>query len=142
MKRVTILAQGRQKDTQLGALCADYYRRCSRRMTVEEKQVRDLAALKAALPDRGVIVALDERGQQLTSRAFARRLQTWLEGPFPQLVFVIGGADGLDQAVRQRADLVLSLGPMTLAHRLVRVIWAEQLYRAVSIIDGAPYHRD
>lgn len=86
------------------------------------------------------LVALDERGQSLGSRDFADRLARWRdEGT--ALAFAIGGADGLDSAVRDRADLVLSLGALTLPHQLVRVVLIEQLYRGLTILSGHPYHR-
>ena len=142
MKRALILAVGRQKDAELRRLCEDYYRRCSRRLRVEEREVVDLAALGRALPRQDeMLVALDERGRQHSSRGFAALLRGWLEGPEQTVVFVIGGADGLNDELRRRADHLLSLGQMTFAHRLVRLLLAEQLYRAVSILDGAPYHR-
>lgn len=142
MKRCLVLAVGRLKDRHTQKTCADYYRRCSRRLTVEQREVKDLAALTKALPDRGVMVALDERGKGVTSRELAEMLRGWTEGPQPGITFIIGGADGLDVALRARADHLLSLSKMTFAHRLVRLILAEQLYRAVSIIEGSPYHRD
>lgn len=141
MKRVHILAVGRQKERELRRLCEEYYRRCSRRMRVEERELKDVAALRGALPERGPLWVLDERGRQHSSAEFAHLLGQWLEGAAPELTVVIGGAEGLDDATRGRADLLLSLGRMTFAHRLVRLLLAEQLYRAVSILDGAPYHR-
>jgi len=141
VRHAQIFAVGRLKEPLLRHACDDYYRRCHRTVVVEERELRDLAALKAALPDRATLVVLDERGEQLTSRAFAERLRGWIEGASP-LFFVIGGADGLDEEMRSRARLLLSLGRMTFAHRLVRLILAEQLYRAVSILEGSPYHRE
>ena len=141
MRRAQILAVGRLREPLLRQACDDYYRRCHRTVVVEERELRDLAALKAALPGRATLVVLDERGEQLPSRAFAERLRGWIESTIP-LVFVMGGADGLDDELRSRAQLVLSLGRMTFAHRLVRLILAEQLYRAVSILEGSPYHRE
>jgi 23S rRNA (pseudouridine1915-N3)-methyltransferase len=141
MRGALILAVGRLKDAALEQSCAEYYKRCQRTLPVTVKEVRDLTALSAALPERALLCALDERGQQLSSRDFADRLSRFIETARP-LVFVIGGADGLDDALRARADLLLSLGKMTFAHRLVRLILAEQLYRAVSILEGSPYHRE
>lgn len=97
---------------------------------------RILAALK---PGEKVVV-LDERGKQLTSPGFAQRLGTWRDQGARELAFVIGGAYGMTEAVRQRADLVLSLSPMVFPHQLVRVLFAEQLYRALSILKGSGYH--
>ncbi len=141
MKRVLILAEGRRADPLSRQLCGEYYKRCSRTFTVEEKLVKDRAALRAALPKQATHIMLDERGEQLTSRQFAQQFRTWMERA-PRLAFVIGGADGLGDELRSQADAIISLGPMTFAHRLVRILLAEQLYRAVSINQGSPYHRD
>lgn len=142
MKRVRILELGRRRAPELQSLCEEYYRRCSRKLRVEERQVRDRAALERALRETGVLVALDERGRQVTSREFAELWRRWLEGPAGEVVFVIGDAEGLDEGVRARADLVLALGRMTFAHGLARLILAEQIYRALSILEGSPYHRE
>lgn len=141
MRQALILAVGKLKDPALEQACDEYYRRCQRTLGITAKEMRDLPALRAALPARALLCALDERGAQLTSRDFAVRLGRWIETPRP-LVFAIGGPDGLDDPLRGQADLVLALGKMTFAHRLVRLILAEQLYRAVSILEGSPYHRE
>lgn len=95
----------------------------------------------AALPPGCVPIMLDERGTQPTTRELAVWLQAWMaEGVSP--AFVIGGADGLDASVKARADKLLGLSKLTLPHALARVLLAEQLYRAVCIIKGHPYHRD
>lgn len=141
MKRITICAVGRLKELELRRACDEYYRRCSRRVKIVERELRDNAALQRALPQRCLLVALDERGTQLTSEQFAQKLQQWIAGPLEEVMFVIGGADGLGDPIRDRADLLLSLGSMTFAHRHVRLLLAEQLYRAVSILEGSPYHR-
>lgn len=88
------------------------------------------------------LVVLDERGKHLDSRKFAEQLGRWRDGGVKQVAFVIGGAYGLTDAVRERADLLLSLSAMTFPHQLVRVLFAEQLYRAVSILQGSPYHHE
>ena len=97
---------------------------------------RILAALK---PDERVVV-LDERGRTMTSPQFAERLGNWRDQGVRQVAFVIGGAYGMTDAVRERADLVMTLSAMTFPHQLVRVLFAEQLYRATSILQGSPYH--
>ena len=98
----------------------------------------------AALLDKigpSVLVAFDERGKSPTSEAFAERIRAWRDEGRPGLACVIGGPDGLDPSIRQRADLVVSFGQLTLPHQIVRVLVAEQLYRALTIIAGHPYHR-
>ena len=87
-------------------------------------------------------MALDGRGDAWTSRQFADRLAAWRAGGVAALAFAIGGADGLGQAVIERADAVLSLGAMTWPHFLARGMLLEQLYRAQQILAGHPYHRD
>lgn len=95
----------------------------------------------AALPGGAVPVVLDERGAQVTTRELATWLERWrAEGVSP--AFVIGGADGLDDSVKARAGKLLGLSKLTLPHALARVVLAEQLYRAVCIMKGHPYHRD
>jgi 23S rRNA (pseudouridine1915-N3)-methyltransferase len=93
-------------------------------------------------PADALVVALDERGVTLSSRDLAARLGGWRDSGRREIAFLIGGADGLGRAALDRAALVLSLGPMTWPHLLVRVMLAEQLYRAVAILQGHPYHRD
>ena len=89
-----------------------------------------------------LVVALDEHGRQLGSRAFAKKMGQWRDDGMRDVAFLIGGADGHDQAVLDRADLKLSLGEMTWPHMLVRGLLAEQIYRANAILTGHPYHRD
>jgi 23S rRNA (pseudouridine1915-N3)-methyltransferase len=88
-----------------------------------------------------VVVAFDERGHSLTSEAFAARIAGWRDNGRTGISFVIGGPDGLDARVRREADLVVSFGALTLPHQLVRVLVVEQLYRALTILAGHPYHR-
>jgi 23S rRNA (pseudouridine1915-N3)-methyltransferase len=94
----------------------------------------------AALRPGEKLVILDELGRQFGSVAFATQLQAWKDQGVRQVAFVIGGAYGLSDEVRKRADLVLSLSAMTFPHQLVRVLFAEQLYRAYAIMQGSPYH--
>ncbi len=105
-----------------------------------EAKRRDAGALLGALPPGAMAVALDGGGAAPTSEGLARLLERWLASSRP-VCFLIGGADGLDAAVLDRADHALSLGPMTWPHLLVRVMLAEQLFRASSILAGHPYHR-
>lgn len=94
----------------------------------------------AALQPGEKVVVLDERGTLLSSPAFAQRLGAWRDHGVRDIAFVIGGAYGVNDAVRARADLVLSLSPMVFPHQLIRVIFTEQLYRALSILKGTGYH--
>ena len=97
-------------------------------------------ALLARLRDAERVVALDERGTEETSEAFARRVGRWLERG-QDVALVVGGSDGLSDAVRARAGETLALSRMTLPHRLARVVLSEQLYRAMTILRGEPYHK-
>jgi 23S rRNA (pseudouridine1915-N3)-methyltransferase len=101
----------------------------------------EAALLRRALPAGAVICALDERGRVETSPKFAKRLAAWRDAGQRDLAFVIGGADGLDPGLRQEADHLLSFGAMVWPHMMVRMMLAEQLYRAASILSGGPYHR-
>ena len=112
---------------------------------VEDRKGGGMAAeailLERALPTGAVVVALDERGKVKSSPDFARDLAKWRDDRRGDLAFIIGGADGIDPALRARCDGALSFGKMVWPHMLVRVMLAEQLYRAASILAGAPYHR-
>ena len=90
----------------------------------------------------GIAIMLDERGKNLTSRAFAEKLGGWRDNGAAQATFYLGGADGLTPDLRAQGDLLLSLGAMTWPHMLARVMLAEQIWRAVSILSNHPYHRD
>ena len=104
------------------------------------------------LPDRGgkapetaansVVVVLDERGQALSSMELAKKLESWRDGGKREARFLIGAADGHDEEQRRAADLLLSFGPATWPHLLVRAMLAEQLFRATSILANHPYHRE
>ena len=93
-----------------------------------------------ALPADASIVLLDERGEQMDSRGFARWLQKTMNSSMRNLIFVIGGAYGFSEALYGKADMVLSLSRMTFSHQITRIVFAEQLYRAFTIIKGEPYH--
>lgn len=95
----------------------------------------------AAIPGNSLIVVLDEHGREQTTGEFARKFSEWL-GNGRDVTFVIGGADGLHKDIKDRAHVLLALSAMTLPHGLVRVLLAEQLYRAMSIIQHHPYHRE
>jgi 23S rRNA (pseudouridine1915-N3)-methyltransferase len=106
---------------------------------VHQQRVEATRILAALTPGERVVV-LDERGGALTSVQFAERLGSWRDQSVRQVTFVVGGAYGMTDEVRQRADLLLSLSAMTFPHQLVRVLFAEQLYRAFAILAGRPYH--
>jgi 23S rRNA (pseudouridine1915-N3)-methyltransferase len=101
----------------------------------------EAALLDRACPSGAVRVMLDERGETMTSPEFAQRLARWRDQGAQDVALFIGGADGLAPDLRNQADAALSLGPMVWPHALARVMLAEQLYRAATILAGSPYHR-
>lgn len=112
----------------------------SRARREEDRRVEEAEALAARL-NGGVLLAFDERGKSPSSDDFAARIASWRDTGRPGLAAVIGGPDGLEPALRVRADLVVSFGALTLPHQLVRVLVVEQIYRALTIMAGHPYHR-
>jgi 23S rRNA (pseudouridine1915-N3)-methyltransferase len=152
MMRLTIVAVGRHKAGPLKALQEFYAERIRWPLTireVEERRKLSSAELKAreaelildALPKDAELIALDGRGKTVSSTEFAERIAKYRDAD-ASLAFVIGGADGLADAVLKRAKLTLSLGAMTWPHLLVRGMLLEQLYRAQQILAGHPYHRE
>lgn len=112
-----------------------------RPLPVPERKSREAELLLAAIPAGAVVVALDERGKSVGSEIFAQRLGRWRDDGVGDVAFLIGGADGHGDAVRARADWLLSFGAMTWPHMLVRAMIAEQMWRAQAILSGHPYHR-
>ena len=135
---IRIIAVGRLRAEPEAELFARYAARLRPPLSVAE--LEEGADMLAALPARAFVVACDEAGMVPDSAGFARLLERWL-GLGRPVCFVIGGADGLPEAVLARADARLSLGAMTWPHKLARVMLAEQIYRARMIATGHPYHR-
>jgi len=102
----------------------------------------EAALLQKALPEGAVLVVLDERGKVLKSPEFAQKLAGWRDQGQREVVFMIGGSDGLDTKLVAQADFSLSFGKMVWPHMLARVMLSEQIYRAASILSNAPYHRE
>lgn len=136
---------GKTKDAAIQSLTDEYLKRLSRYAEVEGVALKDEAAIlklgaRDARPSRHTLVLLDGRGRQLSSEELAKFVGDYQDrNPLP-LLFAVGGADGFSENARQAATLVLSLGRMTLAHELARVVLLEQLYRAFTILKGHPYH--
>jgi 23S rRNA (pseudouridine1915-N3)-methyltransferase len=154
--RVQICAVGRLRKGPERDLYDDYLTRFDRTgralalgpaqmVEVEDKKGGGMAAeaalLRRAIPDGALICTLDERGKLMSSPDFAQQLGQWRDQGRQDVAFVIGGADGIDPDLRTQADASLSFGQMVWPHMLVRVMLAEQLYRAASILSGGPYHR-
>lgn len=113
----------------------------SRASNADTRKREEAGVLEKALPEGAILVLLDERGKTLDSQAFSDVIGRFRDNGKRDMMLAIGGADGLDPELRARADLVLNLGTMTWPHQLVRILIAEQLYRAVTILSGHPYHR-
>lgn len=150
--RVTLLAIGKARRGPEQLLFDHYAKRLACRLTVREleesrtgpslkRREREADLLLGAVPKGARILALDETGRALTSLAFAELLGQWRDEAVQDIAVMIGGADGLSPRVREAADRVLSFGPATWPHLLVRTLLAEQLYRAQTILQGHPYHR-
>ena len=147
-----LVAVGRARKGAMKDLFEDYANRLTPKLSLKEVEERrplkgdelkrrEARLLLDVLPDDAYVVALDGRGKQLSSEALATKIQTLQDDGQRTALFVIGGADGHDQSLLDRANYTLSLGPQTWPHMLVRVMLAEQLYRADSILKGHPYHR-
>ena len=154
--RLHICAVGRLRTGPERVLVDDYMQRADRtgralglgpvaEHEVEDKKGGGMMAeaelLGRVVPAGAVIVALDERGALISSPEFAALLAKWRDGGRQVVAFVIGGADGIAPALRDRSEFSISFGKMVWPHMLVRVMLAEQLYRATTILGGGPYHR-
>ena len=159
--KLHILSIGHKPPAWVAAGFEDYARRMPREARIELTEIKpaprsrqaasagataqilatEKARFLAAIPPGCVRIALDERGKQLATADLSRKLAAWMQGG-RDVVFMIGSADGLDQELKANADLLLSLSAMTLPHAMVRVLLAEQLYRAMSMIQNHPYHRE
>lgn len=134
MPRLRIVALGASLPEWAEAACAEYARRLPRGYALERVTLKRPERLREALRKGARVVALDERGAELTTAQFARLLER-------ETTFVIGGPEGLDAETKKRADLLLSLSALTLPHALAQVVLAEQIYRAATLATGHPYHR-
>jgi 23S rRNA (pseudouridine1915-N3)-methyltransferase len=142
---IRIIAVGRMKDKRLAALADDFLKRIRPMAPVEvleikdsqpDKEGREMVARLGSATGAGMTIALDERGEDLTSQEFAGLL-----GDHGGISFLVGGADGLGGPTADRADRTVRLSSMTLTHEMARVLLLEQIYRGLSILRGKPYHR-
>ncbi|HEX4418522.1 MAG TPA: 23S rRNA (pseudouridine(1915)-N(3))-methyltransferase RlmH [Kofleriaceae bacterium] len=142
--KVIVAVVGRLKEPYLVAAEDEYRKRLRPYCTLTVHEAKDEAGLVAALPAAAHLYVFDERGEAITSQAFAGDIlgHEQQHGGGAPVVFAIGGADGHTDAVRRRARKLVSFGRLTIAHRLVRVLVMEQLYRGFRILRGEPYHRD
>jgi 23S rRNA (pseudouridine1915-N3)-methyltransferase len=158
--RILIAAVGRMKQGPERELAERYLKRASatgrsvgmgdidiveiresRADNVERRRLEESIAIANIIPEGAITVILDERGENLSSAAFAGHLQGWREEDRPAVVFIIGAADGIAAALRDKANLAIAFGAATWPHQFVRIMLLEQLYRAMTILSGHPYHR-
>jgi len=152
--QITIAAIGRQKSQSPSTqLFDEYVKRLPWHITLkeleekkplpaEQRKIREAELLLAAAKDAHKIIALDERGRDMTSPELAAKLGSWMQEGDSHFAFLIGGQDGLSPDIRKAAHLTLSFGKLTWPHMLVRPLLAEQLYRAYTILTNHPYHRE
>lgn len=154
--KLRIAAVGRLRAGPEAELIHDYlerFERTGRSIGLGPVSVHEVEAKKGGMAEEArllekaaggdaLICALDERGKVMSSPEFARLLASWRDNAAAEPTFIIGGAEGIDPSLRARAGMSLSLGSMVWPHMLVRVMLAEQLYRAASILAGSPYHRE
>ena len=158
--RVIVLAIGRLKAGPETELCERYRKRAeqagrnlglrdvelveireSRADSAEKRQLEESIALANLIPDAAITVLLDEKGESLGSAGLTEKIRLWRDEGRPALVFIIGGPDGLAPSLRDKAKMTLAFGAATWPHQLVRIMLLEQIYRAVTILGGHPYHR-
>jgi 23S rRNA (pseudouridine1915-N3)-methyltransferase len=139
--KVIVRAVGRMRDRRLEDVCKEYLDRARRHLPVEVSEVEGDEGLLRALPAGSELIALEPGGDAWDTPAFTAHLTKRMNGGQKAVVFLIGGADGLPRAVVDACDRRLSLSPLTLPHRLARVVLCEQIYRALSKIRGEPYDR-
>ncbi|HVJ13934.1 MAG TPA: 23S rRNA (pseudouridine(1915)-N(3))-methyltransferase RlmH [Polyangiaceae bacterium] len=140
--RFYVVAAGRLKDKSLRAVADDYFARVRRYARCDEIEVKDDRALAKAIPPDSLVVALEVDGESVTSTELSQRVERWTSRGKGAVTFVIGGAEGIPSELSRAAAARLSLSRLTLPHRLARVLLAEQLYRALSILRGEPDARE
>lgn len=147
MLKITVIAVGKLKERFWRDACAEYSKRlggyCN--LTVREipdsNREQESTLVLEALPENATIIVLDIQGKETSSETLASLIERYTVEGVSHLVFVIGGSDGLTNAVKERASLRMSFGPITLPHNLARVVLLEQVYRAFKIIKREPYHK-
>ncbi len=145
--RIDILAIGKcKKNSPEAQLIAEYIKRSHWQINIKEKdnstQADEAEFLQQNIPHNAKVVVLDERGVNIKSTELAAKIADWQLNGTSDICFLIGGADGHLQSTRDKADLILSFGKLTLPHMLMRAVLTEQIYRIQTIIDGHPYHRE
>jgi 23S rRNA (pseudouridine1915-N3)-methyltransferase len=139
--KLIVIAAGKLRGPER-ALVDDYLDRTRRYVACDEREVKTAEDLARAIPRDALVVALEPGGDAVTSTALAKRIERWGRTGKGVVAFVVGGADGIPPEVVAHAGAKLSLSSLTLPHRLARVVLAEQLYRAMTILRGEPYARE
>ncbi len=145
--KVTILAIGKcKKNSPEAMIIAEYVKRSSWNVIIKEKdnseQIDEAKFLQENIPHGAKVIVLDERGENMKSIDLAAKIENWQINGVSEICFLIGGADGHLQSTRDKADLLLSFGKLTLPHMLMRAVLTEQIYRIQTIINHHPYHRE
>ena len=145
--KILILAIGKcKKKSPEAQLIAEYVKRSDWKVEIKEKdnasQEEEARFLQENIPHGAKVVVLDERGENMKSTALAAKFENWMLNGCSEICFLIGGADGHLPSTREKADLLLSFGKLTLPHMLMRAVLCEQIYRAQTIIAHRPYHRE
>jgi 23S rRNA (pseudouridine1915-N3)-methyltransferase len=160
MQKVTLLCVGKLKEPFYAAAVAEYQKRLTRHCKLEIVELteqklpdnpspaeiaqaleKEAAAITERLPKGGAVIAMCIEGKTMSSEALAQKVEGFALGGASTLTFLIGGSFGLHESVKQRADLRLSMSPMTFPHHLAWVMLLEQLYRAYQILEGSKYHK-
>lgn len=146
--RLTIVSVGHKMPDWVTTATFDYVKRMPSDCSIDIKEIKpDLSPAKeavkivGAIPKGSRVIALDERGKDQTTQNLATQLASWRQDGF-DITFLIGGADGLDPSLKEQAQAIWRLSSLTLPHAMARVLLVEQLYRAWTILQGHPYHRD
>lgn len=147
--KIRIIAVGKQKPSPTKDLCDEYLKRLTWNVSLKEidapkgsTSAQEAPLILKEIAKSSLVIALDERGETLSSPEFARKMESWRnQATGNEITLLIGGADGFDNEVRMRAKFLMSFGKQTWPHMLVRVMLLEQIYRAQQISAGHPYHR-
>jgi 23S rRNA (pseudouridine1915-N3)-methyltransferase len=140
--KLVVVAVGKLRGAELRAVADDYFSRLRRYVPCEEREVKAASELEGAIPTGALVVALEVEGDAVSSFELSRRVEQWGRSGKGIVAFLIGGADGIPKALSLSATVRLSMSRLTLPHRLARVLLAEQLYRAMTILRGEPYARE
>jgi 23S rRNA (pseudouridine1915-N3)-methyltransferase len=151
---IKIISIGNKQDKNLSILVDNYSKKLGAQLVIKSidlkpekkfnsvKQKKELEALRInSNIDSSFVIAMDEKGRLFDSKEFASKIAKWKEN-FSGLTFVIGGADGLDKSILNKANIILSFSRMTLPHQLIKLFLVEQIYRSSTILSNHPYHRE